>query len=73
MYKYNCNSSMSKTSVSFLQKGCPFLACYDRNALFSWKRKNEKYHALSCQNVFDALTFLLDNILFDLAPRCIDK
>ena len=25
-------------------------------------RKNKKYHAWSCQNVCDALTFLLDNI-----------
>ena len=33
-------------------------------------RKNlqNKYHAWSCQNACDALTFLLDNIFFDLAP-----
>ena len=31
------------------------------------------YHAWSCQNVCDALTFLLDNILFGLAPSCIEK
>ena len=35
--------------------------------------KPKKYHAWSCQNVCDALTFLLDNILFDLASSCIDK
>ena len=26
------------------------------------QKSNQKYHALSCQNVCDALTFLLDNI-----------
>ena len=37
------------------------------------KKKPLKYHAWSCQNVCDALTFLLDNILINLAPSCIDK
>ena len=30
----------------------------------------EKYHVWSCQNVCDTLTFLLDNILYDLVQRC---
>ena len=33
----------------------------DRNAFLPWKNL-KKYHAWSCQNVFEALTFLLDNI-----------
>ena len=40
---------------------------------FLLQKTLKKYHAWSCQNVCDALTFLLDNILFDLAPSCIDK
>ena len=35
--------------------------CNDRNAFFT-SEKPKKYHAWSCQNVCDALTFLLDNI-----------
>ena len=53
-------------------EGSPYLACNDRKA-FLTSEKPTKYHAWSCQNVCDALTFLLDNILFDLAPSCIDK
>ena len=44
-----------------LQHGSPYLACSDRNAFFT-SEKPKKYHAWSCQNVCDALTFLLDNI-----------
>ena len=40
---------------------------------FLLQKKTKKYHVWSCQNVCDALTFLLDNILFNLAPSCIDK
>ena len=29
---------------------------------FSLRKKTKKYHAWSCQNVCDALTFLLDNV-----------
>ena len=38
--------------------GTGVLACKDRNAFYFGKN----YHAWSCQNVCDALTFLLDNI-----------
>ena len=41
--------------------GSPYIACNDRNAFF-YLEKPKKYHAWSCQNVYDALTFLLDNI-----------
>ena len=57
---------------TFQRKGSPYLACNDRNAFFTLE-KPKKYHAWSFQNVCDSLTFLLDNILFELAPSCIDK
>ena len=56
----------------FKREGSPYLACNDQNAFFT-SENPEKYHAWSCRNVCDVLTFLLDNILFNLAPSCIDK
>ena len=46
---------------TFQREGSPYLACSDRNAFFT-SEKPKKNHAWSCQNVCDALTFLLDNI-----------
>ena len=46
---------------TFQRVGSPYLVCSDRNAFFT-SEKPKKYHAWSCQNVCDALTFLLDNI-----------
>ena len=57
---------------TFQRECSTYLACNDRNAFFT-SEKPKKYHAWSCQNVCDALTFSLDNILFDLAPSSIDK
>ena len=54
------------------REGFSYLACNNRNACFT-SEKPKTYHAWACQNVCDELTFLLDNILFDLAPSCIDK
>ena len=45
----------------FRREGSPYLACNDRNAFFT-SEKTKKYLAWSCQNVCDALTFLLDSI-----------
>ena len=45
---------------TFQREGSPYLVCNDRNAFFT-SEKPKKYHAWSCQNVCDALTFLLDN------------
>ena len=45
---------------TFQRVGSPYLACNDRNAFFT-SVKPKKYHAWSCQNVCDALTFLLEN------------
>ena len=47
---------------NFNREGLPYLACNDRNAFLLRKKKTKKYHALSCQNVCDGLTFLSDNI-----------
>ena len=47
---------------TFQREGSPYLACNDRYAFFTSEKKTKKYHARSCQNVCDALTFLLDNI-----------
>ena len=57
---------------TFQREGSHYLACNDRNA-FLLQKNIKKYHAWSCQNVCDALTFLLDNFFFDLAPSSIDK
>ena len=45
-----------------------YLACSDRNALFT-SENPKKYHAWSCQNVCDALTFLLDNIFIRFGTK----
>ena len=50
------------------REGSPYLACSDRNAFFS-SEKPKKYHAWSCQNVCDALTFLLDYIFIRFGTK----
>ena len=50
------------------REGSPYLACYDRNAFFT-SEKPKKYHAWSCQNVCDALTFLLDKIFIRFGSK----
>ena len=52
----------------FQREGSPYLACNDRNAFFT-SDKPKKYHAWSCQNVCDALTFLLDNIFIRFGTK----
>ena len=53
---------------TFSREGCPYLACNDRNAFFT-SEKPKKYNAWSCQNVCDALTFLLDNIFIRFGTK----
>ena len=53
---------------TFQREGSPYLACNDRNAFFT-SVKPKKYHAWSCQNVCDALTFLLDNIFIRFGTK----
>ena len=53
---------------TFQREGSSYLACSDRNAFFT-SEKPKKYHAWSCQNVCDALTFLLDNIFIRFGTK----
>ena len=53
---------------TFQREGSPYLAYSDRNAFFT-SEKPKKYHAWSCQNVCDALTFLLDNIFIRFGTK----
>ena len=53
---------------TFQREGSPYLACNDRNAFFT-SEKPKKYHSWSCQNVCDALTFLLDNIFIRFCTK----
>ena len=53
---------------TFQREGSPYLACNDRNAFFT-SEKSKKYHAWSCQNVCDALTFFLDNIFIRFGTK----
>ena len=53
---------------TFQREASPYLACSDRNAFFT-SEKPKKYHAWSCQNVCDALTFLLDNIFIRFGTK----
>ena len=46
---------------TFNRESSPYLASNDRNVFFT-SEKPKTYHAWSCQNVCDALTFLLNNI-----------
>ena len=46
----------------YKKEGELYLACNDKNAFFTSKDHHKGYHLWSCQNVCDALSFLLDNI-----------
>ena len=46
---------------TFQREGSPYIACNARN-VFLTSEQLMKYNAWSCQNVCDALTFLLNNI-----------
>ena len=52
----------------FQREGSPYLACNDRNAFFT-SEKTKNYHAWPCQNVCDALTFLLYNIFIRFGTK----
>ena len=52
----------------FQREGSPNLACNDRNAFFT-SENPKKYYAWLCQNVCDALTFLLDNIFIRFGTK----
>ena len=46
----------------YKKEGKLYLACNDKKAFFTSADHYRGYHLLSCQNVCDALSFLLDNI-----------
>ena len=46
---------------SFEREGLPYLACNKRNAFFTPEHQN-RYKLWSCQNMCEALTYLLDDI-----------
>ena len=46
----------------YKKEGKPNLACNDKNTFFTSAAHYRGYHLWSCQNVCDALSFLLDNI-----------
>ena len=53
---------------TFQREESPYLACNDRNAFITSERP-KNYHAWSCQNVCDALTFSLDNIFIQFGTK----
>ena len=57
LIKYKLIDLIERT---FKREGSPYFACNDRYAFFT-SEKPKNYHAQSCQNVCDALVFLLDN------------
>ena len=46
----------------YKEEGKLYLACNDKKAFFTSADHYRGYHLWSCQNVCDALSFLLDNI-----------
>ena len=46
----------------YKKEGKLYLACNDKKAFFTSADHYKGYHLWSCQNVCDALSFLLDNI-----------
>ena len=54
--EYNINLSLGGSTLIFLY-------IHRRGAFFALEGPR-KYHAWSCQNVYDALTFLLDKVFF---------
>ena len=54
---------------TFQRESSPYLACNARNAFFYFGKKTKKYHAWSCKNICDALTFLLDNVLIRFGTK----
>ena len=53
---------------SFQREGSPYLACNERNAFFISEHQT-RYKLLSCQNMCEALTYLLDNIFIRFGTK----
>ena len=54
--------------IDQMREGSPYLDCNGRNAFFT-SEKPKKYHAWSCQNVCNALSFLFDNIFIRFGTK----
>ena len=54
--------NLIKEKTLYEKEGKLYLACNDKKAFFTSSDHYRGYHLLSCQNVCDALSFLLDNI-----------
>ena len=57
---------------TFQREDSLYIACNDRNAFFT-SDAVRNYNLWSCQKVCEALTFLLEIFILDLALNCIDK
>ena len=53
----------------YKKEGKLYLACNDRKVFFTSKDNYGGYHLWSCQNVCDALSFLLDNIYIRVGTK----
>ena len=53
---------------TFNREGSLYLACNDKNALFTSKQP-KRYKLWSCQKMYDALHYLLDNILIRFGSK----
>ena len=47
--------------LTFKREGSPYIACNERQAFFTFE-DTKRYKLWSCQNVCEALIYLLDNI-----------
>ena len=56
----------------FSKKNTLYLACKDQRAFFT-SDVYKNYNLWSCQNVCEALVYLLDNILLDLERNVTDE
>ena len=57
---------------TFKREGSPYIACNERQAFFT-SGDTKRYKLWSCQNVCEALIYLLDNFILDLALSYTDK
>ena len=57
----------------YKKEGKLYLACYDKKAFFTSADHYRGYHLRSCQNVCDALSFLLEIFILGLALSYTDN
>ena len=51
------------------REGLSYLACNERNAFFFTSEHKNRYKLWSCQNICEALTYLLDNIFIRFGTK----